>query len=206
MEKYLKFATALLFASTLVLAAVSFNFNQENQELENEVQDLNSSLENLNSRIENVRDNQFSFGDSAITDTYIRFELEEFPALGNKSSKNTAIVFCSFNTESCQDFYNKKYDNISQQELSTGRYRFYAIQTASSGSKAAFEVSQCVKEKGSMEDYWDFFFNVYQNSDVLDLDNKEEMLEHAERVTSLEKSSLENCIDSNKFTQKGLGI
>lgn len=165
--------------------------------LEGEIDNSEDQIENLEGELEVLQSfgENGAFGNYSVTSDDVRFNLEEHPVIGNKSSENVITVFCTFDNERCAEFFNTEFPTIYEQQLAEGNYRLHFIASPIFGTTPA-RASECMY-KNHRDTYWDFVTGTYEFQSQLNLSSKEDMASHAKRIdSSVSEENLLSCIEN----------
>jgi cell division protein FtsL len=162
---------------------------------EEEIKSVKNELDNLKSFGENG-----AFGDYSVTSDDVRFNLEEHPVIGNKSSENVITLFCNFRNEACADFFNNDFPAIYEQHLAEGNFRMHFIVSSRLHSYPG-KASVCMYQN-NRDSYIDFVTSTYEFQSELNLSSKDAVIGHAKRIDeSVSEETLSTCMENTSIRE-----
>jgi len=125
-------------------------------------------------------------------------------SFGDEGAPVTIVEFSDFQCPYCSRFYEDAYQEIKKQYVETGKVKFVYRHFPLGFHEAAYPAAlatECVREQGEDEMFFDMHDKLYENQDILAVDKdslKDSLVLMAQEIGA-DKSEFTDCYDSDKY-------
>ncbi len=131
----------------------------------------------------------------------VEASVDDDAILGDEDAPVTIIEFSDYQCPLCERFWSETLPLIREQYIDTGKVRFvyrdFPLSSTHPMAQPAAEVSECVRDQGGDDAFWEMHDMIFANQQDLSIDNLETWAQDMEYDIS-------SCLSSGEFRSEVL--